>query len=104
MIKRQINRSKAGCNLDAIVTESEIHLIISKQDRNINQGPNQQIKNQIKTRYNSDAIWMQSRANADAIGSIFDVIQMQNLDAIITESEMHLITSKLNQNINQKPD
>ena len=29
---------------------------------------------------------------------------MQNLDAIVTESEMHLITSKLDQNINQKPD
>ena len=30
--------------------------------------------------------------------------QMQNLDAIVTESEMHIITSKLDQNINQKPD
>ena len=27
-----------------------------------------------------------------------------NLDAVITESEMYLITSKLDQNINQKPD
>ena len=28
--KKRINRSKAGCNLDAIVTESEKHLIISR--------------------------------------------------------------------------
>ena len=56
MIKRQINRSKAGCNLDAIVTESEKHLITSKLDQNINQMPDQQIKNYIKTRCNSDAI------------------------------------------------
>ena len=33
-----------------------------------------------------------------------DVIWMQNLDAIVTESEMHIITSKLDENINQKPD
>ena len=43
MIKRQINRSKAGCNLDAIVTESEMHLITSKLDQNIK--PDQQFKN-----------------------------------------------------------
>ena len=55
---------KAGWNLDAIVTESEMHLIMSKLDQNINKGTDQQIKNQIKTRYNSDAIWMQSRTNA----------------------------------------
>ena len=44
MIKRQINRSKAGCNLDAIVTESEMHLITSKLHQNIIQMPDQQIK------------------------------------------------------------
>ena len=54
--QKWINRLKAGCNLDAIVTESEIHLITSKFDQNINQMPDQQIKNYIKTRYNSDPI------------------------------------------------
>ena len=29
---------------------------------------------------------------------------MQNFDGILIESEMNLITSKLDQNINQKPD
>ena len=37
MIKKRINRSKAGCNLDAIVTESEMHLNTSKSDQNIDQ-------------------------------------------------------------------
>ena len=36
IIKKQINRSKTGCNLDAIVTESEMHLIISKLGQNQN--------------------------------------------------------------------
>ena len=47
---------------------------------------------------------MQSRCNADAIRCIIDIIQMQNLDAIVTEFEMHIITSKLDQNIDKKPD
>ena len=54
--------------------------------------------------WNTDTIWMQSSCNYYAIRCILDVIQMQNLDAIVTESEMYLITSKLDQNINQKPD
>ena len=33
-----------------------------------------------------------------------DVISMHNLDAIVTESEMHIITSKFDENINQKTD
>ena len=33
-----------------------------------------------------------------------DVIAMHNLDAIVIESEMHIITSKLDEYINQKPD
>ena len=33
-----------------------------------------------------------------------DVIWMQDLDAIVTESKMHIITFKLDENINQKPD
>ena len=44
MIKKRINRSKAGCNLGAIVTKSEMHLSMSKLDQNINQGPDHQIK------------------------------------------------------------
>ena len=55
-------------------------------------------------RYNLDSILMQSRCNADAIRCIIDIILMQNLDEIVTKSEMHLITSKFVQNINQKPD
>ena len=47
---------------------------------------------------------MQSRYNADAIRCIIDIILMQNLDEIVTKSEMHLITFKFVQNINQKPD
>ena len=39
MIKKRINRSKARDNLDAIITESEMHLITSKIDQNINQKP-----------------------------------------------------------------
>ena len=49
---------------------------MSKLDQNINQGQDQQIKNQNITRYNSDAIWMQSRTNDDAIICNLDVIQM----------------------------
>ena len=45
LIKTQINRSKAGCDLDAIVTKSEMHLITSKLDQNINQKPDQLDKN-----------------------------------------------------------
>ena len=54
---------------------------------------------------------MQFRFNPDAILTQLDASQMHhrcildaNLDAVITESEMHLITSKLEQNMNQKPD
>ena len=47
---------------------------------------------------------MQSRCNADAIRCIIDIILMQNLYEIVTKSEIHLITSKFVQNINQKPD
>ena len=47
MIKKQINRSKTRCNLHAIVTEYEIHLITSKLDQNINQKPDQHIKTMI---------------------------------------------------------
>ena len=47
---------------------------------------------------------MQSRRNSNAIRCIIDVILMQNLDAIRTDLEMHLIILKLDQNINQKPD
>ena len=47
LIKSQINTSKAGYNQDAILTKSEIHAITSKLDQNINQKPDQQIKNQI---------------------------------------------------------
>ena len=41
MIKKRINISKAGCNLDAIVTKSEMNLIISKLSQNVNQEPEQ---------------------------------------------------------------
>ena len=54
-------------NSDAIVTESEMNLITSKFDQNINQKPDQQINNQIKTRYNSDAIQMQWFVNVKFI-------------------------------------
>ena len=47
---------------------------------------------------------MQFGCKLDPILMHLDVIWMQNLDAIVTESEMHIITSQLNQNINQKPD
>ena len=53
---------------------------------------------------NLGAIQIQSRCNSDAIRCIVDVFQMQNLDAIRTDSGMHLITSKLDPNIDQKPD
>ena len=43
---------------------------------------------------------MQSRFNQMHL----DAISMRNSDAIVTESEMHIITSKLDENINQKPD
>ena len=43
-IKKIINRTKAACNFDAIVTESEMHLITSKLDQNINQKPDQKVK------------------------------------------------------------
>ena len=42
--KKQINRSKVNCSLDATVTESEGHLIASKLDQNINKKRDQQIK------------------------------------------------------------
>ena len=61
-------------NLDAIITESKMHLITFKFDQNFNEKPDQQIKNQIKNRYNSRAIQAQSRYNLDVI--------LQNLDAI----------------------
>ena len=48
-----------------------------KLDQNINQKPDQQIKNQIKTRCNSDVIQMQYRCNSDAIRCIIDIVQMQ---------------------------
>ena len=51
-----------------------MHIITSKLDQNINQMPDQQIKNNIKTRYNSDPISMQSRCNYDAIRWIIDLI------------------------------
>ena len=52
-------------------------------------------------RCNLDAIY---RCNSDAMRCIIYVIQIQNLDLIRTDSEMHLITYKLDENINQKPD
>ena len=42
-----------------------MHIIISKLGQNINQEPDQQIKKWIKTRYNSDSIWMQYRCNLE---------------------------------------
>ena len=50
-------------NSDAIVTESEMHIITSKLDENINQKPDQQIK----TRSKLNTIRIQFRFNLDAI-------------------------------------
>ena len=47
---------------------------------------------------------MQSRCNSDVIRCIIYANLDANLDAMITESEMHLITSKMGQNMNQKLD
>ena len=43
MIKKLIYRSKAVCNLDAILTESEMHPITSKLDQNANKKSYQQM-------------------------------------------------------------
>ena len=81
-------------SIDSIVTESEMHLITSKLVQNINQNPDQHIKTWIIVRCNLDAIQMQYRCNQMHYRCNLDA----NLDAVITESEMYLITSKLEQN------
>ena len=78
-------RWNLDANIDATITESEMHFITSKLDQNMNQELDQQIRIMIK-----------KIINRPKAGS--------NLDKTVTELEMHLITSKLDQNINQKPD
>ena len=59
-------------NLDAIRTDSKMRRIKFKLNPNIIQKPDQQIKNWIKTRCNSDATQMQYTCNSDAL----DALQM----------------------------